>query len=330
MKPRIVLSMAVLLALCISTAFAGNADRIGSAGAQELRIPYGSRGTAMGGAVVANTSGIESMFWNPAGLATLEGTEAMFSYLPYIADIDQNFVGIATHIEDFGTIGAGVKIMSIGDIEETTQEAPDGTGRIFSPSLAVINLTYARILTANVSFGATAMFINEQIHEVRASGLAFDVGFLYNPGWHGVRLGLAMKNYGAEMQFQGRGFEVPLEPRRPGSANAASFDLPASINIGMAYDFIDNGDNLATLTGNFAANTYSNDVIQGGFEYGYKGLYFIRGGYNYSQQDEWIHGATLGGGLTLEMGETRMTFEYAWNETEFFDDNQFFSVSIGF
>lgn len=330
MKPKLVLLMAALLVLCVSTAYAGNASRIGSAGAQELRIPFGSRGTAMAGAVVANTYGIEAMYWNPAGLASLEGTSALFSYLPYIADIKQNFVGVATNIENFGTIGAGAKILSVGDIEETTQAFPDGTGRVFNPSLAVINLTYAKILTANVSFGATAMFVSERIFEVSATGLAFDVGFMYNPGWHGVRMGLAMKNYGPEMQFRGRGFDRPLNSQRPASPNAATFDLPASLNMGMALDFVNAGDNYASISGNFVANTYSNDVIQGGFEYGYKGLYFLRGGYNYSRQDSWIHGATLGAGLTYEMGDTRLTFEYSWNQTDVFDDNQFFTVSAGF
>ena len=60
------------------------------------------------------------------------------------------------------------------------------------------------------------------------------------------------------------------------------------------------------------------------------GLYFLRGGYNYSQQDEWINGATLGGGLTYEMGDTKLKFEYAWNQTEIFDDNQYFTVSASF
>ena len=325
MKLKLVLVTAILLAVGLTSAYAGNADRIGSAGAQELRIPFGSRGTAMGGSIVANAYGIEAMYWNPAGLATLEGTEAMFSYLPYIADIDQNFVGIATNIEDFGTIGAGAKVMSIGDIEETTDDFPDGTGRVYSPSFTVLNLTYAKVLTANVSFGATMMYISEQIQEVSATGIAFDLGFQYDPGWHGVRLGLAMKNYGAEMTYSGHGFDGSDAGSRP-----VGFDLPASLNIGMAFDFLDDGVNLATLTGNFRSNTYSNDLIQGGFEYAYNNLYFIRGGYNYSQQDEWINGATLGGGLTYMLGETRLTFEYAWNQTEVFDDNQYFTVSAGF
>lgn len=325
MKPKLVLILAILLAIGCVSAYAGNAGRIGSAGAQELRIPYGSRGTAMGGAVVANTSGIESMYWNPAGLALIEGSEVMFSYLPYIADIDQNFVGVATHVEDFGTIGAGVKVTSIGDIEETTVDFPDGTGRVFSPSFSVLNLTFARTLTANVSMGATMMFINEKIHEVSASGMAFDIGFLYDPGWHGVRLGLVMKNYGNDMTFKGRGFDGAAAGSRP-----VKFDLPASINFGLSYDMVDDGPNMATLSGNFRSNTYSTDLLQAGFEYVYDGLYSLRGGYNYASQDGWISGATAGGGLIYDMGGTKLKFEYAWNQTDTFQDNQFFTVSASF
>ena len=129
MKCKFVIILLVLLAIGLTSAYAGSDRRLGTAGAQELVIPIGSRGTAMGGAVVASAYGVESMFWNPAGLASLEGTEAMFSHLPYMADIDVNFAGVATKIEGFGTLGAGAKVVSIGNIKETTEQYPDGTGR---------------------------------------------------------------------------------------------------------------------------------------------------------------------------------------------------------
>ena len=330
MKHKILIASLVLLMVAVGSAFAGNDARIGTAGAQELVIPYGSRGTAMGGAVVASVSGIESMYWNPAGLADLEGTEAMFSYLPYIADIDLNFVGVATNIEDFGTVGFGAKVLSIGDMEETIRTAPDGTGRTFSPSLTVINLTYSRVLTSNVSFGVTGMYINESIFEVSASGVAFDVGFMYDPGWRGLRLGFVVKNYGPQMSFSGRGFERSLDGDRPASPNNASFDLPASLNIGASYNLIDMGPSVASMSANFRSNSYSQDQVHGGFEYGYNDMFFLRAGYRYSDQDNFVYGATFGAGLIYPMGDTKLTFEYAWNETETFDDNQYFTVKFNF
>ena len=329
MKYKVIALMMVLLAVSLSSVYAGNSKRAGTDGAQELLIPIGSRGTSMGGAVLSTTSGVESMYWNPAGLASLEGTEAMLSHLPYFADIDVNFVGVATMIEGFGTIGAGAKVVSIGDIIETTEDAPDGTGRTFNPSLAVINVSYARILTANVSFGFSTMFVNESIQNVKASGVAFDVGFIYQPNWRGFSMGLTIKNYGPEMSYSGQGFERTVEQRSQ-AGNPASFDLPSSFNLGMAYNFVENGPHVSTLSGNFRSNNYGDDLWQGGWEYVYDGRYSLRAGYNFSNIDGWLYGLSLGGGLVFKFGETDLTFEYSWTETEVFDDNQYFTMKASF
>lgn len=330
MKYKCLLIVVVLLLLGLTSANAGNERRIGTAGAQELRIPFGSRGVALGGAVVANTSGIEAIYWNPAGLAGLDGTQAMFTHLPYFADIDVNFVGIATNIEDFGTVGVTVKSVSIGDMEETTDAFPDGTGRVFSPSLTVIGLTYAKTLTASVQFGFTGNFINESIFEASATGIAFDVGFLYDPRWNGVSFGVSIKNYGPEMSFSGRGFEEFNTNGSSVAPNSAKFELPAAINFGVSYNVINDGPNLATFSGNFMSNNFSQDVWQGGAEYVYDGLYSIRAGYNYSDQTDYVRGLSLGAGLVYDMSGTLLSFEYAWEESEFFDANQYFTVKATF
>jgi len=332
MKIRVFIILIALLAVGLTSVYGGNERRIGTAGAQELRIPIGSRGTAMGGSVVADVYGTEAIFWNPAGMANLIGTEAMFSHQPYIADIDINFVGIVTAIEDFGTLAASAKVVSIGDIEETTQSYPDGTGRIFSPSLSVITVGYARELTARVSFGVTGNFISERIAEASATGVSFDIGFIYRPGWNGVSMGLAIKNYGPEMRFSGRGFERADTLGRQVSANSATFDLPSSFNVGLAWDFLDMGANLAKVTGNFMSNNYSQDIFQGGFEYTYDGKYSLRAGYNYSDQTDWQYGFTAGAGLMVTLGGTDVTFEYTWTEVDnsAFDANQYFTGKVNF
>ena len=336
MKYKLVILTMVLLVLSLSSAYAGNSLRVGTAGAQELLIPVGSRGTAMGGAVLSTAYGVEAMYWNPAGLSGLEGTEAAFTHLPYIADIDVNYVGVATNIEGFGTLGVGAKVVSIGEIEETTEDYPDGTGRVFSPSLTVLNVTYAREFTANVSFGVTAMFINEDIFEVQASGVAFDVGFIYRPRWYGLSLGLSIKNYGPEMSFSGIGFDRELDDR-PVRPIAAKFDLPSSINIGIGYDFLDDGRNLANVSGNFRSNNYGEDDWQGGAEYVYDGKYAIRAGYSFANADydnndenDYLYGLSFGAGLKVPLAGVAFSFEYSWNETEVFDDNQFFTVKAHF
>jgi hypothetical protein len=331
MKHKIFLLMMVILAVGLNSAYAGNADRIGTAGGQELRIPVGSRGPAMGGSVVANSNGVDAIYWNPAGLANLEGTEAMFTHLPYIADIDVEYFALGTNVEDFGAIGVAVKVLDAGEWEETTEAFPDGTGRYFSPTLTVIGLTYSRALTASVNFGVTGNVIREDIFEVDATGFSFDFGFTYRTKFPGLTLGFAMKNYGPDLVFSGRGFDrVPAEEKRPASSRNAPSELPTSLNIGTAYNFYSDDMNSATVTANFQANNQSMDMWQGGFEYAYNQRYFIRAGYNYSDQDSYLYGASLGAGVMIPVGTTDLTLEYCWTETETFDANQYWTLRIGF
>lgn len=330
MKTKNIIVLVLLLTLCLTTAYAGNSKRIGTAGGQELLIPIGSRGTAMGGAVVANSSGLEAIYWNPAGLALLEGSEAMFSHLPYIADMDVNFGAIGTTISGFGTIAFSAKAVSVGDMMETTDQFPEGTGRTFNPTLTVLGLTYAQQLTGNVAFGATAMLIRESIFEAGATGAAFDVGVMYDPRWQGVKLGLVIKNYGPTMHFTGRGFERNLDGYQASPKNA-SFDLPSHIDMGISYNFLNLDKSSVTLAANYRSNNFQEDFWQGGLEYGYDDKYFIRGGYNYSKQDNYVYGASLGAGLSVPLGaSSKLTFEYSWNETDVFEDNQFFTVKASF
>ena len=332
MKNKIAIVLIVLLALAVSSAYAGNFKRIGTAGAQELLIPIGSRGSALGGAVIADVSGVESIFWNPAGLATLEGRQAMFTHLPYIADIAVNFGAIASNFENIGVLAVSAKVVSIGDIEETTEAAPEGTGNVFNPTMAVIGLSYAKILTANVQFGASVLYINERIADVSASGVAFDAGFIYDPRWKGVSMGLVIKNYGPTMSFTGAGFDRAYEAagQRRVQGQAQANELPSFIKFGMAYNFLANGPNDATLMGNFRSNNFAEDLWQGGVEYTYDSKYSLRVGYNYSEQEDYVYGVSFGAGLSYPIGETVLTFEYSWTETDVFNDNQYFTAKFDF
>ena len=332
MKIKIVLLALGILLLSLCSAFAGNSLKNGTAGATELLIPVGARSTALGGAVIADVKGVESMYWNPAGLATLQGTEFALSHQPYLANINVNWGALATNIEGFGSVGASVKVVSIGNIEETTTDHPEGTGNVFNPTLSVIGLTYARTLTANVSVGATAMLINESIFNVSANGLAFDFGVIYDPRWKGVKFGMAIKNYGPQMSFSGNGFDLSSEQlgtRNVRSQNS-SFELPGHIDLGASYNFLNNGKHSATFNGNFRSNNFTEDFYQGGVEYGYDESYFLRAGYNYSTQKSYLYGVSLGAGVIVPMGSSKLAFEYSWTETKVFTDNQYFSLRLNF
>ncbi len=341
MKKIFLLSLALLVVLS-AMLLAGNEQRIGTAGAQELRIPIGSRGSALGGSLVASASGAEALFWNPAGSASQNGTEAMFSHLEYFADMSLEYVAMSTKIEGFGTLGASVKVLSIGEMLKTTAADRQGDGgQVFSPSFTVVGLTYARQFTDRVSFGATGYFINEKIDLVEARGVAFDFGFTYVPNWRGMKFGVVLKNFGPQMKFQGSGFDIKTQPpgTDPNSANktlrseSEGFDLPSSIQFGAAWNALQNNEmNDLELSGTFQANNFSQDEFKGGAEYGYNDLFFLRGGFVGSSQEDFAFGASFGAGLKLHWGESNVIFDYSWQQVDVngFDDNQYFTVKFAF
>ena len=75
-----------VLALSLSAdIFAGGGKRNGTSGAEELLLPVSARGLAMGGAYLSGLTGIDAIFYNPAGLTVSDkSAEAMFSYMSYI------------------------------------------------------------------------------------------------------------------------------------------------------------------------------------------------------------------------------------------------------
>ncbi len=319
------------------TAFAGNGDRVGTAGAQELRIPVSPRGVALGDGYQADVSGVDALWYNPAGAARLDGTEAYFSHFEYIADIQKEYIAVATETR-MGTIGASIDVLNIGDIQETTEANPEGTGRIFSPTFTVIGVTYSRFMTDAVSVGATGRFISEDILQTTSQGVSFDVGIQYRPGWQSLRLGFVLKNFGPNMHFDGEDFgsshqtgDDPNSRPRVLRSDNASFELPSVFQIAAAYTPIEQGDNTIDVYGNFVSHNFGDDEFGVGGEYRYQDIFAVRAGIVASGDADYNYGPAFGAGFNLPLGTSTLSIDYARRTVQdFFDDNDLLSVKFAF
>ncbi len=338
-----------LIALCLSTLFIGTAslfassgNRTGTNSASELLIPIGPRDIAMGNSTVAVTSGPEALFWNPAGIAgALKDVTLYASHMNYIADIGVECVSASVNIPDIGALALQLKALSIGDIPLTTALNPDGTGQTFKPQFFTVGLTYGRQLTDRIRVGFTAKLISEQMAEVSATGYAFDAGVIYDnlASVSGLSFGVVVKNIGPQMTFGGPGLDISATAndlsRGPYtySVQAASFELPSTIEIGMGYKRVITENNVIVVSAAFQNNNFSDDAYRFGIEYGFQDLLFLRGGYEYSPSDmaqrENIYGPAFGAGIHVIVGTTDVTFDYAYRSVKFFVANNVFSVKIG-
>ncbi len=335
---------ALLVVVATGTLFAGSGNRAGTGGASELLIPVGARDLSLGGATVATTSGLSSLFYNPAGLTRSDhSVNLMFSHMSYIADIGVEYGAASATFAGLGTVALSIKSLSIGDIPVTTTTDPDGqSGETYSPQFLVIGLTYGRQLSDRVSVGLTGNLINEQIGGVTATGVAFNAGVMYdNLGdVTGLSLGVAVKNIGPQMRFGGPALyqlaSVATQNRPPQyySIQAASFELPSTIEIGVGYKSTLAERNVLLVTTAFQNNNFSDDEYRVGLEYAYDNTLFLRVGDSFApstpDNSDYIYGVTAGVGIQYPLGDTYLTVDYAYSQAEFFNGNHTFSVILGF
>jgi len=338
MKNKVLL-VSIIFLLLISFGFAGDIARQGTSSASELLIPVGARSIAMGGATVSNITGAEAMFYNPAGMAASNKSEVLFNNMNWIGDINLNYLAATFNGESIGTFGLSFKSLDFGDIEETTEDYPDGTGNTYSPSFIIVGLSYSRMLTEKITAGITTKYIHEGILQTEASTIAFDLGVQYSFN-NNLRLGVVMKNVGGKMKFAGRNLErtYQISGADINADNgyyegvALASDVPSLFTFGMAYTVDLNEDNLVNLTGTFSSLNDASDKSNIGLEYSWQNMVFLRGGYNYLSegQTDNIFGASFGAGIKYQIGDFDVYFDYAYMQmTNYFDANNVFTIKLG-
>ncbi|MBI1796570.1 MAG: PorV/PorQ family protein [Candidatus Eisenbacteria bacterium] len=329
-----------ILAVTTATAHAGSDNRLGTGGATELRIPVGARGVALAGSYLGTVTGAEAMFYNPAGLAGTDSpTEVLFSNTQYIADMKVNYFAVAQQMGGLGMVGFSVKVLSVGEIPFTTESAPDGTGEVFSPTFSTLGLTYARRMTDRVNFGGTLTYISERVLQETAAGVAFDFGFQYDPDYNGMRLGMAMKNFGPNSEFGGSDFERlqhvsgddPQASGRSLSLGSAKFELPSSFQFAVSYPIVHGPQGSFTIHGLYLNNSFAVDEGRIGAEYMYKKDFALRAGYKITNNSDDLMLFSYGVGLRAPLGGTSLWVDYAGQLVKnYFSDVQHVSVKFVF
>lgn len=339
------MTIVVMTLIFFIDAFAGGDRRNGTAGAQELLIPISAKGLSLGAANLSSISGLDAIFYNPAGVGlSTNVTEAMFSYMNYIADIGYSFAAVSVNLDEIGSVGFSFRTMDFGEIPVTNEANPYGTGATYSPSYFIVSGTYSNSITDRIRVGFNVNLISESIQSSSASGFSFDAGIQYSnvAMVEGLSLGLTLKNIGGEMTFDGpdllRKAEENIDESSRGTQfykiAAASFELPTQLLLGLSYTTQFEDMYTTTISSAYQSNSFSNDEINMSLEFDYNDLIFLRGGYSYIDEsrdleEESIFGPTFGAGIKIE-SEVDITFDYGYRWARYFDANHIFSIKLGY
>lgn len=322
---KLILFSVLIFSFMFTEAFSqigASLTKTGTTAAQFLKIGVGSRALGMGGAFVASANDVSAVYWNPAGIALIDDREASFNHIDWLMDVVYDHAAFAMNFGDFGTIGAFVGVLSMGEMLVRTVEKPEGTGEYFGAGALNIGLSYARNLTENFAIGFNAKYIREYIWNESAQGFALDVGTFYRIQFlNETRLAASISNFGTKMKLSGRDLLV-LTNTGPGGANIINtehqvdaYDLPLLFRIGVAIDAIKTEQMRLTLETNAIHPNDNTEYLNSGFEYSWNERIFLRAGYKSLFERDSEQGFTWGLGLNYRLVDmVTLKFDYAYQD----------------
>lgn len=345
MKIQSILNKTFLAATALTlslNSFAGNDDRIGSAGATELLINPWARGSAFGDAGIACGIGLGSVHTNIAGLAFTNKTEIMFDRTSWIGSgTTINAAGIAQRINESTVFSVAIMSMGFGDIEITTVDLPEGGIGTFAPKYNNFNVGIAKEFSNSIYGGFNLKVISESIANVKGTGVAFDAGIRYVTGEEdNIKFGITLKNVGPTMSFRGDGLALQVMYPESGETatleqRPATFEMPSMLGIGASYDFNFTETSKLTLAGAFSANSFSPDQFKLGLDYGIEidqAAFHLMAGYvyekgifspefNYGERLQALSGFSAGISVDAKVGKNKnlMGIQYTYRAAKPFD-----------
>jgi long-subunit fatty acid transport protein len=181
-----------------------------------LRIPMSARAAAMGNAFVTMKDDPSMIFFNPAGISTMEKSAASIGFVKYLLDVNAGHASYSQELQGIGHVSAGIVYMNYGDMEKTDKNARSyGT---FSASDIAFSLGYGNQYK-DLNYGAAVKIISSSIEEYSSSAIAVDLGAMYTLTNENIVFGVSVLNLGSQLS----------------SYVETSEDLPFEIRFGVSH-----------------------------------------------------------------------------------------------
>jgi len=263
----------------------------------------------MGGAYVGVADDANAISYNPAGLSQLNKNEITAQHTEWISDVKHDFLAGAFPLRN-STVGFSIIYLSQGKLEGRTEDRAKSAD--FSAYDVATTISYSKSINEKVKLGTNLKIIQQKIETEHATGVAIDIGTLYNTSVKNLTAGLSFQNLGPKMTFISEGY-----------------NLPFTATLGAGYNI----KNAITLALDIKQKIYDNKTeISFGTEYTPINVLALRVGYLKSLNPEDVTNVAdfkgLGGGIGLrilnfstdyafvpygDLGNThRMAFSVKW------------------
>jgi hypothetical protein len=200
-----------------------------------LRDDVSARAAALAGSFVSVTNDPNMLFYNVAGLGTLDVPRGSVGFFKHLLDINSGYVSYSQEIEEIGHVGAGITYTNYGSFTET-DEAGNDLGSFGASDLSFA-VGYSNEIEQNLTYGASLKFIYSSIAGVNSSALAADAGILYVIPDSKIALGASIRNLGTQLSsYLATREKLPLDVTIGGSIVPRGLPLLLSVNLHRLND----------------------------------------------------------------------------------------------
>ncbi|MBN2564736.1 MAG: hypothetical protein JXB46_03410, partial [Candidatus Eisenbacteria bacterium] len=189
----------VLACLVLGPFVAGAANKYAG---EFLTHGVGARALGMGSAFVAVADDVTAGYWNPAGVADVDGRAVQLMHSETFGDVVNYDTGAYVHpISSDAAMAITAVRLAVDDIPFTLDFEQDEY-RIYydedkirweSDSETAVLVTYARKLSNRLRLGGNLKMIRKGIANYSCYGLGFDLGAKFDV-WEGTTLGLNVQD----------------------------------------------------------------------------------------------------------------------------------------
>jgi|TARA_B110000046_G_C12976463_1_gene391355 hypothetical protein len=207
MKLNSSLFLVILLHSLATTAQVG-----GESVYQFLNISTSARQIALGGEVLTLENDINQPMWNPAVINNHLDTKLAVNYASYLAGINIGSISYAREISRrIGTIHGSVTYLDYGSLIGADTNGTE-TGNFNANDIAIA-IGYAYNLpNTNFYIGSNVKLISSNISSFSSTGIASDIGLLYQSPFKPYSFALVARNMGTQIKsFNGVYERIPFK-----------------------------------------------------------------------------------------------------------------------
>ena len=252
-----------------------------------LKIGVGARATGMASAYTAIANDVTSIYWNPAGLASVKRNELAAMHSEWLAGSNFDFLGFGRPWKR-GSLALGVSALT-----HPALEARDETGKrvgSFDARDTAITLAYGQRLMTGLQTGMGLKLIQSQIGQDKGQGYAFDLGMSWNSAQRPISLGLSALNLGPGIRYISETTKLPL-----------------TFSLGAAWHVIPG----LALSADIRRLVYDGRTnLSLGTEYMLLPMFTVRGGYLLSSATSLQQANALGMGFGLKLMGQKVDYAF--------------------